>query len=349
MGKRAEQQAVEQAYRVIFDQAWPEVKERIALWSEFTETDVESCRDDVEAAFRRRVDVGKLDPRKQSDAYLLAEEFRKDALRIVGGRAFRAMANRSIEDIRKSSRRRLPKAVGQPYKWDGVRARNLELIAFVAERIIPFRKWCDGELKVGHGGRGPKITIPWDALAEEWSHTHRRGYDSGKSMARAYYRAVNSVERPIYREYMKQVQSEIREALDRYERELGRAIRGLLDVPALPLTGGGSESDPTPDLLAEVDRASYLRRSLRNMIAHCFPEEHLPLDAAHARVVQVMPLRVDAAGRDLPRNELIFSRVWALALPSPDGKERSYGREMPLRHWFLLDQERQKGSSGQAG
>jgi hypothetical protein len=53
--------------------------------------------------------------------------------------------------------------------------------------------------------------------------------------------------------------------------------------------------------------------------------------------------------RDLPRNELIFSRVWALALPSPDGKERSYGREMPLRHWFLLDQERQKGSSGQAG
>ncbi len=74
-------------------------------------------------------------------------------------------------------------------------ARNLELVWFVTERVIPFLALRQGRFQTDfrRGPRAPGRAGPWDQLCDEWNQMHPRIADqkgSGETLRREYRDAV---------------------------------------------------------------------------------------------------------------------------------------------------------------
>lgn len=82
------------------------------------------------------------------------------------------------------------KLTGKPPVREKNRERNARILAFVAERVMPFKLLMDGKVRPGRIGRGG---VPWQKLFEEWNqvYSHRLDqFDSWTALRRAYYRAA---------------------------------------------------------------------------------------------------------------------------------------------------------------
>ena len=238
----------EAALKQLCDGQWPAIDQQIAAALELPQwTASEPTRRSVFQKFRSDPRVSHYDPCKASDKHVLAEAFRQYALpmALVVARFIRREVPFLDPETLRSIRRRLrvkdlPKAPGKrPTRSEKRDARNLELLSFVIERIIPFgqllrkllnKQGRDCRLLPGH--RGPKVAVPREALAEEWNRTHPGDtMSSGDVLVSQYYRVAR---RPHFaRELLLQLQKEVDQQLDRLRNPRSwRKLRTLEEVQA---------------------------------------------------------------------------------------------------------------------
>ena len=171
-------------YLKLVHEEWPSIERNWqAAWGE-SYTVPPRVRKAIEENLRGKLGGEPYDLEEVTEALRLQEEFRAMALPYVAFYRTREKAR----DLRSALKSPLPPEDTCPRWSEKAKNRSLELVAFVAERILPFKALLRGELKPGH--RGPRVRIPWDELAEEWNRGHARGYDSGNALREAYHSAT---------------------------------------------------------------------------------------------------------------------------------------------------------------
>jgi hypothetical protein len=234
------QEAILKAYRDLFDRVWEAVDAKV--WGDLLpglpwQTPL-ALREAVEKAFLAEPGLIRYDPRRSSDRGLLASSFCQRAAKVA--RASRSdfldkLGTLSLQDwrrLRRRSRVSSPTGEGEPFKTPGVHTRNLELAWFVVERVIPFTQLLKGDLKPGR--HGPRVAVPWVALAEEWnalaSSAINSGYyfRSGRTLKDEYYRAMRNS--GVVRDLLKQLRRELAQA----QAQARRIVDDLLAAGSAP-------------------------------------------------------------------------------------------------------------------
>jgi len=275
-----------------------------------------------------------------------------------------------VAAIRRKLRvKHLPKVQGKrPARLQNADARNLELLSFVVERIIPFaqlleprfgkkddKKERDIRLLPGH--RGPKVAVPRQALKKEWNRTHPPPhgtmssgdvwhFSSGDVLMSQYNRAVHMPK--VHSEFLHLVNSEIGEAWDEEERavegirqwyagltEKERAARLQSPIPQI----SQEEWDQRQEALQPLNQS--LREARQKVRAHFSSEEGYQKWEAAQRAAERERFRAS-----LTRKELIEERarriVWRTLDKDPE--EELLLWKQPLRDWFLIELRGGRGS-----
>ncbi len=227
-----DQEAARRAYRQVFDSIWEETDRKVKEAAGFRwETPLESRRQ-VESTFLRDRELQRLDPRRKADQRVLAAAFRQHAMLEVA-QAVAAlkenlpwMDDRVLQDLRHRPPVSASKVEGERHQTQRAHDRNLELLSFVAERALPRDRLRHGELRPGH--RGPAVAVPWEELAQQWNEGHRRPFfESGPTLSRAYYRAVDRA--PLRRDFLTEMGRQEFSAFSHLARSFG--FRTELEPP----------------------------------------------------------------------------------------------------------------------
>jgi len=227
------------------DESWSALDEQVAEGLGLpTWQTPEVYRTRITEAFLSDPAVRKLDPRKPAQRGVLTQGFRRlalpkaEAYAIAAVQAAAHLTPRAFAAARRKYRvRDIPKAQGKrPARSQKADARNLELLSFVVERIIPFAQLLeprrdsekrDNRLLPGH--RGPNVAVPREALADEWNQTHPHWpMSSGDVLMGQFNRAAG---RPhLAREFLQQLKSEIDEVLSGFA-EAAQAVASKFSQP----------------------------------------------------------------------------------------------------------------------
>ncbi len=258
---RDEKEQLATAYEEMFDRVWTHVEQRVGDRIQAALSIAPVLRRQVQTTFLRQPGMTTYHPLRDADRRLLVKEFEKWAWPVaqaVARNFVESVANLDESVLRKIRDTGESKAKGRSYKTEEARARNLELLEFVAGYAIPLWRVLSGGEQITPGRRGPAVRAPWDALCEEWNRTHRRRYNSGKSLARAYYRAA---ETSLSRAYREQVKAELSpEELRGLSGIDEPGMEKVLDGVLLRFEGAIGERF-AEDACQLVERAQALRRS----------------------------------------------------------------------------------------
>jgi len=231
--KQTREEAIRQAYRKLFDRVWDWVDSQVAEQYGLPLPTSEALRTQAERHFLSEGGHKHLDPRRTSGARLLSSAFAPLALETARAQAADFMHKaRRLDDCQWRKYVRTPKPKVRRERAACYRkadARNLDLAWFVVERVIPFGQLLGdppGSLRPGH--RGPKVAVPWRALAGEWNRLRpRRQFAKDTALSRAYYRATRKehIEHDL-RAQLTEARQRARMRVDRAAREI--AARGPL-------------------------------------------------------------------------------------------------------------------------
>ena len=346
----------ETALQELCDEQWDAIDREVAEVVELPAWETsEACRQRVFREFHSYPRVSSYDARNASDRHILAPAFRRHAVGIAKATADALiyavvhMDTRTLNRIRRKVRvTRVPKAQDKrPARLQKADAANLELLSFVVERIIPFGQLLrerldkDGrDIRLLPGHRGPKVSVPRQALAKEWNRTHPHAHDSmssGNVLMGQYYRAAA---RPhLCNELLTQLRREVDEAWEDYERRLERLRQSY---------AGLTEEERAKYFESPIQISEKVRRAMRESqqrfeeAQHKYraaleilsPEER---EAAEKASAQREGERIRRERDAIPRTDLIEHRVFRLVwrIPGEDpGKDQQLWQS-PLRDWFL--------------
>jgi cytochrome b561 len=345
--------AREEALRELCSQLWPAIDQQVAeaLGLPSWETP-QHTRQEVTDGFCRDREVRQYNPANPSDRHLLTQAFQGRAFPTAKATA-RAVIHaavqvpsRTLAALRRKFRvTNVPKAPGpRPTRLQKADARNLELAWFVVERIIPFsqllaprldKRGKDVRLLPGH--RGPQVSVPRQALAEEWNRTHPWWPMSGDVLMRQFYRAAGRAH--LARELLSQLQSEIAEAWDKSKRDRESYREWYANLTAEER----AKFEKTP-----ADVKAYFS-SPKGMAAAAKVEEALRKSQESLRKLKRVPgafekcqrqllARIERYRAGLTRKDLLKHRLsWVTvsALRHEGSKREQQHWQAPLREWFL--------------
>ena len=318
----------EEALHDLYDEEWLVADQRVAEALELPAWETpEQTRQQVNDAFGNNPNVRKYDPRKPSDRYLLAQTFQRRAFRTAkptAQAAIHALAqldSRTLAGIRRKYRGKGQlKAPGKrPARYAKADARNLELLSFVVERIIPFghlqeqrldRHGKDVRLLRGH--RRTEAAVPRQALADEWNrlHPHDRMSSGDVLMGEFYYAAA----RPhLTSEFLSQL-----------NREIEDEWASLEDMAHKVATFPERQS---PEGKASLKEVSQLTQRAREQ------QESMDADGWNAWV----KYETHRVRDSLTRQQLVGRLLWRVALAVAGLKDEGLTQALsrPLRYWFL--------------
>lgn len=341
----------EEVLRECFDEEWqtinPEIGEKYG-WPTWITPRL--YRQEIENAFCEEPAVGRYDPRDRSDRHILSASFRRVALPMaeIALAEFLSVVTNLPEPTYNRLRRKLNvkgvprKTAKRPPQYQKADARNLELLAFVVERIIPFAqllKPCPGkggkDTRLLPGHRGPKVAVPREYLCREWNRTHPHDpMSSGDTLMRKFHRAAKQPH--LCGQFLFQVKAEIDEEWNEQANALREIRESIANLPEEQRAKFAAPAKISAQQKAEFDR---LRENLRAATATAkatfssreeYEEWRAKEDAKRAQEYR------DA----LTRKDLIEKRVlplvWRLSTPKYRDDEATERLEQtPLREWFL--------------
>ena len=349
----------EAALQELCVEQWPAIDRQVAEELELPEWETaEPTRRQLFQKFRSDPRVSDYDPSDASDRHLLAQEFQRQALPTA-----QALAQATVEAVIRLSQRTLtailrrprvknvPKAPGRrPARLRKADARNLELLSFVVERIIPFAQLFEKRLdkhgkdvRLLPGHRGPQVAVPRQALADEWNPPHPWWpMKSGDELMKQFYRAAA---RPhLCRGFLQQVESEIlaewtkREAVfTRLRESFARLSDAELAKRAAPMDEARiREWEASPQgqaRRAELEAAYKALQDSSRRVRERFPsEEDYQAWRARRDAEREQEYRAGLTRKDLieEREERLF-----LCQIKEDPQEGWQLLQSPLRDWFL--------------
>ncbi len=354
--------AVEQAWQALFAEAWALIDQEVAKASDLpTWKTLAQTRRQLEARFRGDPRAKRHDPGDWSDRHLLVTAFRDYALPTAKVTADAVMhiavlvPPRAMAKLRRTyGLKDIPKApVKRPAYLRKADARNLEVLAFVVERIIPFdqllnkRPGKNGEdVRLLPGHRGRKVAVPRQALADEWNRTHP--YDvmgSGDVLMGQFHRAAT---RPHLRDaFIRQVAS----AVDKEWQEQRNALARISEHLQL-------DERSEEQIEADIERATRewpsaaagraLEKAHREFVElRARQRAGFPSEEEYQKWRAEQDAKRRQAYRDsLTREELIEDRVCSLLLSMADDDPQQPVQlwKAPLRDWFLIELQGGRGS-----
>jgi len=219
------------------------------------------------------------------------------------------------------------------------REKNSRLLAFVAERVVPFGRLMDGELKPGRLGRQG---VPWDVLLAEWTMLNPDPADwipSADALKVAHYAAARNPH--LAREFLTQLQVEVEEAWHEAESALEKLRQwyaGLTEEERSerfesPIQIQITEEDWRP-VRESQQRLKEVQQKHRAFLESLSPEEREAWEKASAQRERE---RIRRERDAIPRTDLIKHRVFWLVwrIPDEDPEKDQQRWQSPLRDWFL--------------
>jgi len=331
-------EAIRLAYRSLFSEGWQAAHERASVALDFPWETAEKRQRVVEFNFVNK--HIRLDPRRHTDKTSLRKAFAEAARDHVTAAVADFRLNLSGLDAstwtairRKYHVRGIPKAEGKPpARSQNANAKNLELLSFVSERIIPFWQLLkprldkyDRDVRLLPGHRGPNVAVPRQYLAEEWNRTHPWWpMSSGDVLMGQFHRAAT---RPhIARELLSQLQREVQEELQGIQED-ARKVATFPEPSEKEVQAGRRAWRQSPEGKESRRRIDQLTQRAREQ------QESIGPDDWNAWMKQEGQRVHDS----LTRRELVGRVAWhvALAMAGRREEEQRQAFMRPLRYWFL--------------
>jgi len=266
------------------------------------------------------INVSSYNLARSSDRNALAQVFQRFAFPTAKGAAVASLRvvahldSKTLAAIRRSVRvKQVPKGSDRrPTRLLKSDARNLELLSFVVERVIPFAQLLekrlgkeDTDVRLRPGHRGPKVAVPRDALKEEWNRTHPHDtMSSGNVLMGQFYRAAAKPH--LRREFLLRLSQMVDEAWQHHMEHATAPTQGLGHLLA--------PDSPRPRWRLPLSRGPSW--------------QEMKLDTWWAW----KEMKPEEDALQLP--ELVRRRVEDIIWAASHGDPVRYFRDLPLRVWW---------------